>query len=63
MNLAKIGEKNPNFGKVHSAESKAKMSVARGTAILYTQKITYLLIIFLLLERLDYFLMFIVKLY
>ena len=33
MNLAKIGEKNPNFGKVHSAESKVKMSAARGTAI------------------------------
>jgi group I intron endonuclease len=36
VNLAKIGEKNPNFGKVHSAESKVRMSVARGTAILYT---------------------------
>jgi len=36
MNLTKIDEKNPNFGKVHSAESKTKMSVARGTVILYT---------------------------
>ena len=33
MNLAKIGHKNPNFGKVHSAEAKAKISIARRTAI------------------------------
>lgn len=33
MSLSRIGDKNPNFGKIHSAESRAKMSVARGTAI------------------------------
>lgn len=33
MNLVKIGEKNPNFGKVHSVESKAKMNVARKITI------------------------------
>lgn len=33
MNLAKIGEKNPNFGKVRSAETKAKISITRGIAI------------------------------
>lgn len=33
MNLAKIGEKNPNFGKIHLTESKAKMSIAQGTTI------------------------------
>lgn len=33
MNLAKIGEKNPNFGKARSTETKAKMSATRGTTI------------------------------
>jgi|ERR1700761_5650202 len=33
MNLAKIGEKNPNFGKARSIETKAKMSATRGTTI------------------------------
>jgi len=33
MSLAKKGLKNPNFGKVHSVEFRAKMSLAWGTPI------------------------------
>ena len=33
MSLLKIGEKNPNFGKVHTVESRTKISIARGTPI------------------------------
>ena len=33
MSLSKISEKNPNFNKACSAETKAKMSATRGTAI------------------------------
>jgi hypothetical protein len=33
MSKAKSGENNPNFGKFLSAETKALMSAARGTAI------------------------------
>jgi group I intron endonuclease len=33
MSLLKISDKNPNFGKVHSAESRTKISIARGISI------------------------------
>jgi len=61
--LAKSSNKNLNFSKVCSTETKIKTSANRGTSILYIQKIVHLLINFFLLERQENILMLIVKQY